>query len=59
MQRLYMLKNRVKKLRAVCNEIKKSFPNFVMYYNNEHKKQSDPIPDTTRINPLLIITKVG
>ena len=44
-------------LRAVCNKIQKK--GFVMYYNNEHKKQNDPIPDTTRINPLLIITKVG
>ena len=47
-------------LSAVCNKIKeRGFTNFVMYYNNEHKKQNDPIPATTEANPLLIITKVG
>ena len=45
---------------AVCNKIKKEdIKNFVMYYNNEHKKQNDRIPATTEADPLLIITKVG
>ena len=47
-------------LSAVCNKIKgRDFTNFVMYHQNELKKQNDPIPNTTTNNPLHIITKVG